>query len=257
VNTAVPVVDDLRGSVRQSRPGAATTVGAGILGVWGHYLLSASTRRSISSSTLPVLGSLFGQLVAELGLGPAFVAFAGLLVSPSGLLALGLAGLTGQLLLGLFQCCPLGLLSLFTHDGTGRLGLSRAGSLADSVFSRTTPDRDHDDTAQQEQGSAHLSSYPGALDTAARIGTGRRPMGGDDARRGQGGIAVRQVLPDVRAAGPDVQVGGTYTVTSLGRSVILRTNRCLRAISPLQPCSRGPDRVLAGSLTVYSRPAAR
>lgn len=55
----------------QSRPGAATTVGAGFLGVWGHYLLSASTRRSISSSTLPVLGSSFGQLVAELGLGPA------------------------------------------------------------------------------------------------------------------------------------------------------------------------------------------
>jgi hypothetical protein len=52
-------------------------------------------------------------------------------VSAPGLLALGLAGLTGQLLPGLpslldpFQCCLLGLLSLFTHDGTGRLGLVR------------------------------------------------------------------------------------------------------------------------------------
>ena len=37
--------------------GASVAAGAGILGVVGHYSLSASTRRSMSSSMLPVLGS--------------------------------------------------------------------------------------------------------------------------------------------------------------------------------------------------------
>src|ERR1700749_2217839 len=37
-------------------PEAAVAAGAGVLWVVGHYLLSASTRRSMSSSMLPVLG---------------------------------------------------------------------------------------------------------------------------------------------------------------------------------------------------------
>src|SRR5207247_8938122 len=63
-----------------------------------------------------------GQQVAQLGLGQAFVARAGPCVSLPGVLALGLAGLTGQLLLGplgLLAGGPLGLLSLLARDVTG------------------------------------------------------------------------------------------------------------------------------------------
>ena len=50
-------------------------------------------------------------------------------MSPSGLLAVGLPGLTRQRLLGLLsppgllQCYLLGLLSLFAQDVVGRLGI--------------------------------------------------------------------------------------------------------------------------------------
>jgi len=117
-----------------------------------------------------------GQQVAELGLGQAFVARAGPCVDLPGVLALGLAGLAGQLLLGLLGLLvggplgllrllalglaglagqllfgllgllgllvggPLGVLRLLAGDVTGRLGLSRTTSPADSAFSRTVPD---------------------------------------------------------------------------------------------------------------------
>jgi hypothetical protein len=49
------------------------------------YLLSASIRRLVSSSTLPVLGtSPLGELVAQLGLGQALVALAGLVMGLPG-----------------------------------------------------------------------------------------------------------------------------------------------------------------------------
>src|SRR5580704_5092932 len=58
------------------------------------------------------------KLVAQLGLGQAFVALAGLVMGVPGLLALGLASLAGQFLLGL-----LGLVGLLVHEVAGRLGL--------------------------------------------------------------------------------------------------------------------------------------
>src|SRR5580693_5804145 len=61
------------------------------------------------------------QQVAQLGLGQALIAFAGLVMGVPGLLALGLAGLAGQFLLGLLGL--LGLAGLLVHEVAGRPGL--------------------------------------------------------------------------------------------------------------------------------------
>src|SRR5437660_2395765 len=69
------------------------------------------------------------QQVAQLGLGQALVALAGLVMGVPGLLALGLASLAGQLLLGLLGQFGLlaggllGLAGLLVHEVAGRPGL--------------------------------------------------------------------------------------------------------------------------------------
>ena len=79
------------------------------------------------------LGQLpFGQLVAQLGLGEALVALAGLVMSLPGLPALGEAGLACPLLVGLLAGGPL-----------GRRRLSRTISPTDSALSHEVTGRPH------------------------------------------------------------------------------------------------------------------
>src|SRR6266487_3685878 len=100
-------------------PEAAVAAGAGVLWVVGALLAVCLDEALDELVDVARLGQVpLGQQVAQLGLGQAFVARAGPCVSLPGVLALGLAGLACQLLLGLVGLRgllaggPLGLLSL-------------------------------------------------------------------------------------------------------------------------------------------------
>jgi hypothetical protein len=132
---------------RRSRTGAAVAAGTGILWVGGALPAVGLDEALDEFVDVARLGQVpLGQQVAQFGLGQAFVALAGPCVSLPGVLALSVAGLACQLLLGLLGLRgllaggPLGVLSLLAGDVTGRLGLSRTMSPADSACSRTAPD---------------------------------------------------------------------------------------------------------------------